>query len=77
MADSDTPTQTKVTVAVLASDLQYIKTKLDQICVRCEREDARIDNLERIAWVITGVAGLLSAILVPLAVSSIKMWLGL
>lgn len=72
-----TPTETKVTVAVLAADLQYIKTKLDQVCNRHEAQDVRIDKLERLAWVLSGTGGLMAAILVPIAVSALKQWLGL
>jgi len=56
-----TPTETKVTVAVLAADLQYIKTKLDQVCNRHEAQDVRIDKLERLAWVLSGTGGLMAA----------------
>ena len=74
---STTPTETKVTVAVLAADLQYIKNKLDQMCNRHDAQAERIDKLERLAWVVSGVGGLMAAILVPIAVASIKRWLGL
>lgn len=74
---STTPIETKVTVAVLAADLQYIKTKLDQVCNQHEAQDERLDKLERLAWVLSGVGGLMAAILVPIAVASIKQWLGL
>lgn len=72
-----TPTSTKITVAELAVDLKYIKDKLDQIYGHTERQDERIDKLERVAWVISGVGTLMAAILVPVAVAGIKKWLGL
>ena len=77
MNEVTTPTQTKVTVAILAADLQYIKTKLDQMCAKCEKHDSRLDRIERVIWVISGIAALGSAVLLSVATAYVKRWLGL
>jgi hypothetical protein len=61
----------------MASNLAYIRQKIDQVCVQSAEQDERLDKAERSIWAIGGVASLMAAILVPVAVAAIKKWLGL
>jgi hypothetical protein len=70
---SNTPTSTRIEVAVIVSQLETIKEKLE--CLN--GYDIRIKNVEKVAWLLTGVGSLLAAILVPIAVAAIRKWFGL
>jgi len=74
---SDTPTETKISVATLLVDLRYIRDKLDGLCTDSKSQDKRLDNAERVIWAVSSVAGLLVTIFIPIAVAAIKKWLGL
>lgn len=79
MSDATTTptTQTRIDIAVMASNLAYIRQKIDQVCDQFVEQDKRLDQVERITWAISAVSGLLAAIFIPIAVAAIKVWLGL
>ena len=73
----DTPLETKITVATLLTDLRYIRDKIDGLCTDSKSQDKRLDNVERVTWAVSSVAGLLAAIFIPIAIAAVKRWLGL
>ena len=73
----DTPSETRITVATLLVDLQYIRTRIDEMCGKGDERDHRLDKIERVTWAVSSVASLVAAILIPIAIAAIKRWLGL
>ena len=75
--DGHTPTETRITVATLAIDLKYIRDKIDSLCRDSQKQDKRLDSVERMTWAVGVGASLLGAIFVPIAIAAMKKWLGL
>ena len=74
---SDTPTENRLTLAVILRDLAYIKEKIDQMCKLGDAQDDRLQKVERLTWAGASIVALLSAIFVPIAVAAVKKWFGL
>jgi len=75
--NTNTPTQTKIDVAVIISELGYIRQKIDEMCGSDKDRDKRLTKVERAVWAIGGVSSVALAILIPIAVAAIKRWVGL
>ena len=74
---NDTPTENRLSVALILRDLNYIKEKIDQMCRQDTEQEHRLTNVERLTWAGTALLGLISAIFIPIAVAAIKKWFGL
>ena len=74
---NDTPRENQLSVALIINDLAYIKEKIDLMCRADVDQDNRLIKVEQMIWGITIAVGILGAIFIPIAVSGIKLWLGL
>ena len=63
--------------ATILTDLRYIRDKIDGLCDDSKVQDKRLDNVERVTWAVSSVAGLMAAIFVPIAIAAVRKWLGL
>lgn len=70
-------TNGRITLAVLAVKLDYLIQQVTQICERSEKQDERIDKLERQAQAVQWIGGFAGAVLIAVAIAAIKQWLGL
>jgi len=75
--ERDTPTENRVSLALMLRDLGYIKDRIDQMCQSDKEQDDRLTKVERLTWAGGSLVGLLSAIFIPIAVAAIKKWFGL
>ena len=73
----NTPTENRLSVALILNDLAYIKEKIDLMCKAGVDQDTRLTKVERLAWAVTVAVGALGAVFIPIAVAAIKKWLEL
>ena len=67
----------RVTLAVLATKLDYVIAKVDSISQSCAARDKRIDKLEDTVHVVQWIGGVLGAIFIGVSIAWAKTMLGL
>jgi hypothetical protein len=82
-SSTDTGNQ-RVTLAVLATKLDYvleslkdIKACIDKQNLRIQEQDERIEKLERVVVILKWGGAFISAILIGVGITAITKWLGL
>lgn len=67
----------RVTLAVLATKLDYVLADLHEIKTCIKSQDTRIEQLERVVGVLKWIGAGITTILIAIVIASIKSWLGL
>lgn len=66
-----------MTLAVLATKLDYVLADLHEIKTCIKSQDTRIEQLERVVGVLKWIGAGITTILIAIVIASIKSWLGL
>lgn len=66
----------RVTLAVLATKLDYVIAQVDKIDKRTEEDGERIDRLEETVRILKWAGGILTVITISIVISAVKRWLG-
>ena len=74
---SSTDTGNRVTLAVLATKLDYVISSLAEIKQCVDIQDDRIEQLERAVGILKWIGGGVTAVLIAVIIATITNWLGL